>query len=318
MIKKILITGGAGFVGSHLSEQIFAKFKKSQIIIIDKLSYAGNKKFLKNITNFKRVLFLKFDICNFGKMLKLTKGVDLAINVAAESHVDRSFNNSFNFTKTNTYGAHVFFEACKINKVKKIIQISTDEVYGEIKKGIHSEKDILNPTNPYAGSKAAAEMILNSYNSSFKTKIITVRGNNLYGNRQYPEKIIPHTISSILKKKKINIHGDGKQKRCFLHIDDFVQGILLLIRKGKGGEVYNIGHTKEYMIIDLVKKILKEKNIDFKKHIRFIKDRPFNDCRYYISSKKINSLGWKPQKKLTIEISNLFKWYKKNLFIFKE
>lgn len=215
MIKKILITGGAGFVGSHLSEQIFTKFRRSQIIIIDKLSYAGNKKFLKNITNFKRVLFLKFDICNFDKILKLTKDVDLAINVAAESHVDRSFNNSFNFTKTNTYGAHVFFEACKINKVKKIIQISTDEVYGEIKKGSHSEKDILNPTNPYAGSKAAAEMILNSYNSSFKTKIITVRGNNLYGNRQYPEKIIPHTISSILKKKKLIFMVMANKKDVF-------------------------------------------------------------------------------------------------------
>lgn len=318
MYKKILITGGAGFVGSHLSEKIFSTFKKSKIYIIDKLNYAGNKTFLKNIINNKRVFFHKVDICDYSKMVKLTKDINLAINVAAESHVDRSFSNSFNFTKTNTYGAHVFFESCKINSVKKIIQLSTDEVYGEIKTGKHTETDILNPTNPYAGSKAAAEMILNSYNKSFKTKILTVRANNIYGQRQYPEKIIPYSILSLIKNKKVEIHGDGKQKRCFLHIDDFVNGIILLIKKGKFGEIYNIGHNKEYKIIDLVHLICKKMNKNKNNYIKFIQDRPFNDRRYYISSKKIMKFGWKKNKKIENEIDNLINWYLENYKIFKK
>jgi len=318
MYKKILITGGAGFIGSHLSEKIFFTFKNCKIHIIDKLNYAGNKSFIKSIIKNKRVFFHKVDICDYSKMVKLTKNVDLAINVAAESHVDRSFSNSFNFTKTNTYGAHVFFEACKNNSVKKIIQVSTDEVYGEIKFGKHSEVDSLNPTNPYAGSKAAAEMILNSYNKSFKTKILTIRANNIYGEKQYPEKIIPYSILSLMKNKKVEIHGNGEQKRCFLHVDDFVSGVILLIKKGNFGEIYNIGHVEEYKIIDLVEIICKKMNKNKKIYIKFVKDRPFNDCRYYISSKKINKLGWKKNKKIENEISNLIYWYKKNYKIFKK
>ncbi len=318
MYKKILITGGAGFIGSNLTEKIFSTFKNSKIHIVDKLNYAGKKSFLKKIINNRRVFFHKVDICNYSKMIKLTKNVDLAINVAAESHVDRSFSNSFNFTKTNTYGAHIFFETCKINSVKKIIQLSTDEVYGEIKFGKHFETDNLCPTNPYAGSKAAAEMILNSYNKSFKTKILTVRANNIYGARQYPEKIIPYAILSLMKNKKVKIHGNGEQKRCFLHVDDFSNGVILLIKKGKFGEIYNIGHSKEYKIIDLVNIICKKMNKSKKKCFQFVKDRPFNDCRYYISSRKIIKLGWKKTKNFEKEISNLIVWYTKNYKVFKK
>ena len=183
-MKKIFITGGAGFIGSHISEEIFYSFKKSNIIIFDKLTYAGNKSYVKKIINSPRVKFVKGDIIKYRSYAKLLKNVDLAINVAAESHVDNSFSSPISFSLTNTVGAHTFLLNCINNNVKKIIHISSDEVYGEKLKGKCNEKQKIEPTNPYSASKAAAEVIINSHKYAYKKEIITVRGNNVYGIRQ--------------------------------------------------------------------------------------------------------------------------------------
>ena len=317
MIKKILITGAAGFIGSHLSERIFNEFKNSKIVLYDKITYAANKNYLKNLLSNKNIKFVKNDLLNFKILEKNLSNTDIAINVAAESHVDNSFGNSLIFTKTNTLGTHCFLEACRKQGVKKIIHVSTDEVYGENLGKHYNEKQILNPTNPYSASKAAADMIVNSYNHSYDLNVMTVRANNIFGTRQFPEKLISKTIFSFLNKKKMTIHGNGSSKRYYLSVEDFCEGIIKIIIKGRPGEIYNISSERYYNILKIVKLISNYLEINFKKNITFIKDRPFNDKIYKINSNKLKKLGWKPKKKLDEELPKLCDWYKKNLSLFK-
>ncbi len=211
-------------------------------------------------------------------------------------------------------GAHVFLENCINKKVKKIIHISTDEVYGDKLKGKSYEGDTLDPTNPYSASKAAAEMIINSYKYVFKKDIIIIRANNIYGIRQFPEKLIPSCIVSLLKNKKIPIHGNGKNRRHFLFVKDFCDALEIIIKKINNG-IYNIGSNESYLNIQVAKKICDLMNKS-KKNIRHVKDRPFNDKRYSISSKKIRRLGWKTKGNLFLELSQIIAWYKKNYKIF--
>ena len=314
---KIFITGGAGFIGSHICEKLYDSIPKSNLLILDKLTYAANKSFLSKILkDKKRVKFINCDLVNDKKYKNLIKNFDLAINVAAESHVDRSFNNSILFTKTNTLGAHTFFQTCLNSKIKKIIHVSTDEVYGEKNKGSFKETDNLNPTNPYSASKAAAEIIINSYKFHFKSNILIVRGNNIYGIRQFPEKLIPSCIYNLINKKKIQIHGNGENIRCYLSVHDFTDAINLLIKRNKNG-IYNIGNNNYFKNIDIAKLVCKQLNLNPKKSIKFINDRPFNDKRYSINITKIKKLGWKPKRKLINDVKHIVKWYKNNHKIFK-
>jgi dTDP-glucose 4,6-dehydratase len=315
-MNKFFITGGAGFIGSHLVEKIFYAYPKSKIIVLDKLTYAADKKYLKNILQSKRIKFLKLNINNSDKYKIFLKKTDLAINVAAESHVDNSFKNSVNFTLTNTLGAHIFFQSCLENGVKNIIHVSTDEVYGDKRHGKSKENDYLNPTNPYSASKAAIEIILKSYSFFTKRKILIIRANNIVGARQYPEKLIPHCITSILKKKKITIHGSGQNQRCFLFIDDFVEAFLLLIKKNKKG-IFNIGNHESYRNIYVANLICRLLNVNSKKNIKFVRDRPFNDSRYSIDYSKIKKLGWNPKYSLEEALKLIIPWYQKNYKKFK-
>ena len=316
LIKKIFITGGAGFIGSHISEEVYKKFPKSKIIIFDKLTYAGNKKYLENIITSSRVKFVRGDIIKHYTYSTLLKNVDLAINIAAESHVDNSFISPHSFSLTNTVGAHAFLLKCIENKVKKIIHISSDEIYGEKLLGKCTERQKIEPTNPYSASKAAAEIFINSYKYSYKKEIITVRGNNIYGIRQYPEKLIPRCIISLLKNRKIPIHGNGKNQRFYLSAQDFASAIILLIKKKNNG-IYNVGSNESYSNINLAKLICKYLNKDPKKFISYVKDRPYNDKRYSISSSKIRKVGWKPKFSLNKDLPKIIQWYSDNLYLYK-
>lgn len=314
---KILITGAAGFIGSHVAETIFKRFKKARLILYDKITYAANIKYVKNIINSKRVYFVKNDLLNYKILEKNLKNVEIAINVAAESHVDNSFGNSLLFTKTNTLGTHSFLEACRKQNVRKIIHVSTDEVYGEnLKKIPFKENQILNPTNPYSASKAAADMIVNSYNHSYKLNVITVRANNIYGIRQYPEKLISKTIFNFLKNKKMTIHGSGKSIRHFLSVNDFCGGLIKILDNGKPNTIYNIAANKSFYIMDIVKMISEQLEVDFKENIVFVKDRPFNDKIYKINCNKLKKLGWREKENLEKSIPEICEWYKKNLKLF--
>ena len=315
-MKKIFISGAAGFIGSHLSEFFFSNYLSSKFILFDKITYAANKKYLKNIINSDRVLFLKKDLVDFNSLKNSLANVDLAINVAAESHVDNSFGNSLIFTKTNTLGTHSFLEACRINKVKKIIHVSTDEVYGENTGLAFDEKRFLNPTNPYSASKAGADMIVNSYIHSYNMPINIIRANNIFGTRQYPEKLVSKTIFNFLKKKKMTIHGNGDYYRHYLSVEDFCFGVYLIINKGVKQEIYNIGSSDCYKVTDVIKLISEYLNVEYKKNIIFIKNRPFNDKIYRINCEKLKKLGWKQTVQLKNKIPILCDWYKSNINLF--
>ena len=318
MYKKILITGAAGFIGSHLAEKLFSTYRRSKFILYDKITYAANKNYIKDLIKKKNVKFIKSDLLNFNQLGKNLNNVDLAINVAAESHVDNSFGNSLIFSRTNTLGTHYFLEACRKQKVKKIIHVSTDEVYGENLKKPFKEDQILNPTNPYSASKAGADMMVNAYKKSYKLDITTVRANNIYGIRQYPEKLISKSIYNFLHNKKMTIHGKGNNYRFYLSVEDFCDGMLRIINNGKFQEIYNIASDKKYKVINVIKMISKHLNKDFRKNVKYVTDRPFNDKIYQINCDKLKKLNWKVKRNLEDDISHIIDWYIENKNIFKK
>lgn len=307
---KIMITGGAGFMGSNFVRYMVNKYPQHQFINFDKLTYAGNLENLRDIENKKNYEFIKGDICDLNFLCQLLKDVDFLFHFAAESHVDNSIGNSLEFTKSNSYGTHVLLEAAKSSHLKRIIHVSTDEVYGDILEGEFSEEDRLNPTNPYSASKAAAEMIVKGYLKTYKMPIILVRGCNNYGPYQYPEKIIPRLITDLIENKKFPLHSPTPI-RCFIHVLDFCEAIDTVFREGQIGHVYNVATDFEISNLDLVKIVLKEMKGD-ESSIELVKDRPFNDRRYRTSNYKLKSLGWKPKILFEQGIRDTIKWYKEN------
>ena len=316
MIKKIFISGAAGFIGSHLAEKLFSHYNQSRFILYDKITYAANKLYLKKLLKKNNVKFVKDDLLNFKKLEENLKKVDLAINVAAESHVDNSFGNSLKFSETNTLGTHYFLEASRKQRVKRLIHVSTDEVYGENLGKPFKENQFLNPTNPYSASKAGADMMVNAYNKSYKLNIIIVRANNIFGTRQFPEKLISRSIFNFLNKKKMIIHGKGNNYRYYLSVHDFCEGIIKIIKKGKNGEIYNIASEKKYKVIEVVKMIANCLKIHFKKNIKFVADRPFNDRIYKINCNKLKKLNWSSKRDLKEDLPQICDWYKRNNKIF--
>ena len=311
-MKKIVITGGAGFIGSHIVNYFYNNYKKSHIVVIDKLTYAGNLNNIGSLLRNKRIKFVKADIGNHKIMKDALSKTDLLINAAAESHVDNSYGNSKIFSKTNIIGTHTLLEASRYNRVKKIIHISTDEVYGDIRKGKCNEEAHLNPTNPYSASKAAAEMIVKSYISSYKLPIIVLRPNNIYGIRQFPEKLIPKSIYLLSKLKKVPLHGNGKNIRHYLSVNDFLTALNVILKKGKN-ETYNVGSDISYTNFKIVNTICKYLKLNTEHYIEFVDDRPYNDSRYAIDYKKIKKLNLNNKYSLTFDFPSLIDWYLKNL-----
>jgi len=308
---NILITGGVGFMGSNLVRFMINKYPEHNIINYDKLTYASDLRNLEDTKDKANYKFIKGDVCDFELLRKLLKDVDCVIHLAAESHVDNSIGNSLIFTMSNTYGTHVLLEAARLNKVKKIMHISTDEVYGDIEKGSFKEKSMLNPNNPYSASKAGAEMIVRSYYKTYKMPITIIRGNNVFGPYQYPEKIIPKFIIRLLENKRVPLHGDGSNIRTYIYIKDLLNGIDTIFNSSKFGEIYNIGTNDEISNLELTRLLLSKFGKD-EEYIDFVKDRPFNDKRYSIDITKIKALGWEQQHSFEEGLNETIKWYKEN------
>jgi UDP-glucose 4,6-dehydratase len=311
-MKKIVITGGVGFIGSHITEEMCEAFPDAKIVVLDKMTYAADISYLLPLIQSQRVQLAVGDICDYQFCLDLLTGCDLLIHAAAESHVDRSFHSSMLFTQTNALGTHTVLEACRTVEVPRIIHVSTDEVYGEVLSGACDESGPLNPTNPYSASKAAAEMIVNGYRHSFKLPIIVIRANNVCGIRQFPEKLIPRAIMALITNQKIPLHGDGNNVRHYLCAPDFASALTVLADKGIVNETYNIGSPDEFTNRQVAKMICAEFGESFDDCVRFVADRPFNDRRYAISWDKISNLGWKPKHTLPQEIPAIVAWYKQN------
>lgn len=300
--KTILVTGGCGFIGSHFINHILDSYNDLTVINIDCLYYCANKNNVKHQNNpnyhFIRGNITSEDLVNY--ILEKYQ-INAVIHFAAQSHVQNSFDNSRLFTDDNVKGTHNLLECSrKYGKLERFIHVSTDEVYGESiicdNNSIKSEKSILCPTNPYAATKAAAEMLVMSYSHSYNMPVIITRGNNVYGPNQYPEKLIPKFIKLLNEDKQVTIQGDGSSVRAFLHASDTASAFKTILTKGELGEIYNIGCDEgmEYSVIEVAKILIKKiKGTDeYDKWIKYVEDRPFNDQRYYISNQKLRELGW--------------------------
>lgn len=308
-MKKIVVTGGAGFIGSHIVEMLLARYPQAHVVILDKMTYATNIRGILHLASDPRVTLIVGDVCEMWTCQKAVKDADLVIHAAAESHVDNSFGNSLEFTRSNTLGTHTLLEACRTSNVPRIIHVSTDEVYGQIIKGKADEDYPLKPTNPYSASKAAAEMVVQGYLQSFKIPALILRANNIFGIRQFPEKIIPKFIMTLMKGEKLTLHGTGKNTRHYLCALDLVNALQILIEKGQIGETYNIGTVEEYQNIEMAQMICGLFGLNPADHITYVTDRPFNDARYAVDWKKISKLGWKPQHSLKAELPGMAAWY---------
>lgn len=310
---KILVTGGAGFIGSNFIHYIINKYN-DEVVNLDKLTYAGNKENLKNIEDRTNYTFIRGDIADKTLVDRLvSNNVDVIINFAAESHVDRSINDPSIFIKTNIQGTQVLLEAAKKYEVKKFIQISTDEVYGSLgPDGFFTEESPLAPNSPYSASKASADLLVRAYHKTYGLPVNITRCSNNFGPFQYPEKLIPLFVTNALDDKSLPLYGDGQNIRDWLHVKDHCRAIDLVLRKGKAGEIYNIGGNNEYTNLEITREILKILNKP-ENLIEFVEDRPGHDRRYAIDSSKIQKeLGWKAEYSFIEGLKETIEWYKEN------
>jgi len=304
---NILVTGGCGFIGSNFINYILKKDTSIKIFNIDCLNYCAN---VSNVNSHPNYKFIKGNITSKDLILHILNeyAIDAIIHFAAQSHVDNSFDNSLQYTTDNVMGTHVLLQASKeYGKIKKFLHFSTDEVYGEVDlehPGCH-EKSLLNPTNPYAATKAAAEFLVRSYYHSFNLPVVIVRCNNVYGPNQYPEKLIPKFIKLLREGKLLTIHGNGSTRRNFIWAEDVSSATELIFHNGVLNEVYNIGTKQEYSVMDvatlLIERMTKDKTIN--NNVIFVEDRPFNDFRYSVDTTLLKSLGW--EEKYTNFIDNI-------------
>ena len=311
---KILVTGGAGFIGSNFIRYMLSKFPQYKIVNLDKLTYAGNLDNLSDVEENPNYQFIKGDICDSELVDKLLKEkVDAVINFAAESHVDRSLYDPEVFVKTNVLGTQVLLEACLKHKTQRFVQISTDEVYGSLgEKGSFTEESLLMPNSPYSASKAGADLLVRSYVRTFNLPAIITRCCNNYGPYQFPEKLMPLFITNALDNKKLPIYGDGLYVRDWIYVEDHCKAIDFVLHRGEIGEMYNISSDVEKTNLEITRVILEnlEKPSSLIKHV---KDRPAHDRRYALNADKIRKeLGWKPEVSFEQGMKLTIDWYLKN------
>jgi dTDP-glucose 4,6-dehydratase len=309
---KILVTGGAGFMGSNFIRYIFKKHPDWRVVNLDKLTYAGNLENLREVENNPNYTFVKGDIANGEDVEKaIGEGVDKIINYAAETHVDRSILDPDAFIRTDVYGTYTLLEAVMKYNVAQYIQISTDEVFGSIKEGFFDEESPFRPNSPYAASKAAADHLCRAYFKTYNLPIIVSHSCNFYGPNQYPEKLIPLFVTNLLENKKVPVYGQGQQVREWIFTEDHCRAIETIMEKGEPGEVYNIGTGYEKQNIETTRFILKELGFG-EEMIEYVKDRPGHDFRYAINSQKLRGLGWQPRVSWEEGLRRTIKWYREN------
>lgn len=310
---KVLITGGCGFIGSNFIRYFKKKHPRYDILNVDKLTYAGNLENLKEMNKRKNYHFVKADISSPTRMNRVFKKFkpDAVINFAAETHVDRSITAPSDFVKTNFVGVGILLNCALKYGVKKYMQISTDEVYGSIIHRKFRETNPLNPSSPYAASKAAADGLVLAYHRTYKMPVLITRSSNNYGPYQFPEKYIPLVINNALKNKQIPLYGDGMNVRDWLYVDDNCKALDVVFHTGTIGEVYNIGSGCELTNIAVVRRIFKLLKKDTAL-ISYVKDRPGHDRRYALTTRKIRRLEWQPQTTFDKGIKKTIQWYVKN------
>ncbi len=307
---KLLITGGAGFIGSNFIRYILKKYPRDTVINLDKLTYCGNLDNLKDIQS-RHYTFVKGDIADAHIVKRLVPKVDGIINFAAETHVDRSIMGADDFIRTDILGTKNLLDAVKEFKIKRYLQISTDEVYGSLVRGQATENSPLQPNNPYSASKAGGDLMVRAYYQTFKLPVLITRSSNNFGPHQYPEKLIPLFVTNLLEGKKVPLYGDGKNVRDWIYVEDNCAAINLVLRKGKIGEIYNIGGDNPKTNLYLTQLILKTLKQPASM-IEYVKDRPGHDRRYALDSRKVKKLGWQPHHPFAAAIQKTIAWYQAN------
>ncbi len=323
--KSVLLTGGCGFIGSNVLNYLVENHPDIFFVNLDRMDYCSSDKSVtvQDKSNYK---FVKGDICNpdIVNFILHEYDIDTVMHFAAQSHVDNSFGNSLQFTRDNVLGTHNLLECCRVwgltegssGNIRRFIHVSTDEVYGEVMydEEFSHEKSLLNPTNPYSASKAGAEFQVKAYYKSFGMPIIITRGNNVYGPRQYPEKLIPKFTTLLSEGKKVTVHGQGNTVRNFIYVSDVCRAFEKILFEGKVNEIYNVGSSDEFSVLEITQKLVKilKNDNDYEKYIEYVKDREFNDFRYAIDSKKLQELGWKKEVDFEEGLIETVKWIIEN------
>ncbi len=312
-MKNLLVTGGAGFIGSNFVRYMLKRYRDIRIVVYDKLTYAGNLDNLEDVSQDERYKFVRGDIADRETVAGVLAAneVDTVVNFAAESHVDRSILNPDAFIQTNVVGTYILLDESRKHGVERFLQVSTDEVYGSIPQGFFKEGDPLEPNSPYAASKAAGDLMAHAYHVTYGMNVIITRGSNTFGPYQYPEKLLPLFITNAIDNEPLPLYGDGMQVRDWLYVEDHCSGIELALQRGVPGEVYNIGGENERHNIDVVRQMLrilgKPESL-----IRPVADRPGHDRRYALDTAKLHALGWEQAYTFDQALEATVRWYVEN------
>jgi dTDP-glucose 4,6-dehydratase len=308
---KLVVTGGAGFIGSNFIRHVLAAHADDSIVNLDKLTYAGNLKNLADVADSPRYRFVHGDICDAKMVRDVLRGADAVVNFAASSHVDRSLVEPDEFVKTDVFGVFTLLEAVRELKIPRFVHISTDEVYGSLATGSARESDPLRPSNPYSASKAGGDLLALAYWQTHRVPVVITRSSNNFGPYQYPEKVIPLFVTNALDDEPLPLYGDGRNVRDWLYVLDNCAALDLVLRKGHDGEVYNIGGGHEVENIVLTREILRLTGKP-ETLIRPVKDRPGHDRRYSIDSKKVRQLGWTPKHPFGKALEATVAWFREH------
>ena len=313
---KILVTGAAGFIGSNYVRRLlsgdYPGYATSEVIVLDKLTYAGNEANLAPVADSPRYTFVKGDICDAALLSELMPGVDAVVHFAAESHVDRSITGAADFVVTNVLGTQTLLQAAKNAGVGRFVHVSTDEVYGSIDEGSWDEDEPLLPNSPYSASKAGSDLMARAYGRTFGLDVVVTRCSNNYGPYQFPEKVIPLFVTNLMDGLPVPLYGDGLNVRDWLHVDDHCRGIQLVLDKGRAGEIYNIGGGTELTNKDLTYRILRAMGAD-EDMITPVEDRKGHDRRYSVDIGKISDeLGYEPAVGMDEGLAQTIEWYRSN------
>jgi dTDP-glucose 4,6-dehydratase len=310
-MKKIVVTGGAGFIGSNFVRMLLRRRNAAKVIVLDKLTYAGNLVNLKGLEKDRRFKFIKGDICNAKLLDQILPGTDIIYNFAAETHVDRSILEAGSFVRTDVVGTYTLLQKTLEYKVPRFLQVSTDEVYGSVLKGSFKETDPIKPNSPYSASKAGADMLVRAFNKTYGLPALITRSSNNYGPYQHPEKFVPLFTTNAIEGMPLPLYGDGKNVRDWIYVEDNCRAIDLVGRKGKVGEVYNIGAGDEKTNIEIARKIVKLTGAD-PSLLTLVSDRPGHDRRYSVATRKIKALGWSKKTTYSEGMKKTVRWYQQN------
>jgi dTDP-glucose 4,6-dehydratase len=308
-MKRVLVTGGAGFIGSHFARYLLAKYPDYRVTVLDALTYAGSLSNIADLMSNPRFAFYHGDVRDPAVVRNLVRNHDWVVNFAAETHVDRSILNPGSFLQTDIYGVYVLLEACREFGDRRFLQVSTDEVYGEVLEGFACEQAPLRPRSPYSASKASADLLAQAYFHTYGLDVVVTRGSNTYGPNQYPEKMIPLFITNALEDQPLPLYGDGSQIRDWIYVEDHCTGIDTVLQQGKPGEVYNIGAGNLLKNRMVAEKILGILGKPFSL-IQLVADRPAHDRRYAVDTSRLRALGWSPRWEFEQGLRQTIEWYR--------